>query len=462
MDTGRPRFVQPCTAENPGGARQLARVCPREGARVAAGPCVPIEGRRRGSSRSCARRRRMARIFSSRRTMIMSLRPVRRRRARPSPPPRRAVRDARRGLALGVDNDGAGRSSAVTSTARCVGPGARRPHRGERPATRGEWSRSGVDNDDVAVVPRPRAGCLFTFGRAPGAAASPATGGSPAPAAGVGSLVGERSRRVYTAPTVYRKNGTRMVTGFAAVRSTMYTRSGTGRRGLSDCIGRASYRRTRSRWDPSPIVFGGSRQGDGCRRSRARAGACVSVRTAFGGWRRGAVPARGGPPRKVRTTSRRRSAPVVRDRSLSSLSGVENDGLGRVAASPMRPPRTRATSVRPRPKCVSMDPRGHVVAPGSPLEVDRLTVAREAAKCLTRPLCTPKVDVRRGLVRLRAPFGDTTADHRREACADAGLRFSVYVIRARRGRASLLVHRPRSYIETRLYKNSPVSGVQSR
>src|SRR5581483_8577317 len=97
-----------------------------------------------------------------------------------------------------------------------------------------------------------------------------------------------------------------------------------------------------------------------------------------------------------------------------------------------------------------------------PLEVDRFRVAREAAKCLTRPLCTPKVDVRRGLFRLRAPFGDTTADHRREACADAGLRFSVYVIRARRGRASLLVHRPRSYIETRLYKNSPVSGVQSR
>jgi hypothetical protein len=394
--------------------------------------------------------------------MIMSLRPVRRRRARPSPPPRRAVRDARRGLALGVDNDGAGRSSAVTSTARCVGPGARRPHRGERPATRGEWSRSGGDNDDVAVVPRPRAGCLFTLVRAPGAAASPATGGVTC-AGGRRGLTRRRAltSRVHGSDRVQKKRNSH---GYRLRRHALdHVHAKWDRPARSLRLHRARVvSADRSRWDPSPIVFGGSRQGDGRRRSRARAGACGSVRTAFGGWRRGAVPARGGPSRKVRTTSRRRSAPVVRDRSLSSLSGVENDGLGRVAASPMRPPRTRATSVRPRPKCVSMDPRGHVVAPGSPLEVDRLTVAREAAKCLTRPLCTPKVDVRRGLVRLRAPFGDTTADHRREACADAGLRFSVYVIRARRGRASLLVHRPRSYIETRLYKNSPVSGVQSR
>ena len=394
--------------------------------------------------------------------MIMSLRPVRRRRARPSPPPRKAVRDARRGLALGVDNDGAGRSSAVTSTARCVGPGACRPHRGERPATRGEWSRSGVDNDDVAVVPRPRAGCLFTFGRAPGAAASPATGGVTC-AGGRRGLTRRRAltSRVHGSDRVQKKRNSH---GYRLRRRALdHVHAKWDRPARSLRLHRARVVSA----DPEPVGSVSDRVRRIASRRRMPSLACASRRLrvrsnclrGMASRRRagaGRSPAKG--PDDVAATVRAgRSRPIPelavgcgkrRPRSRRGVADAPaaNPCDERSAASEMRLDGPARTRCRAR----------------LPLEVDRFRVAREAAKCLTRPLCTPKVDVRRGLVRLRAPFGDTTADHRREACADAGLRFSVYVIRARRGRASLLVHRPRSYIETRLYKNSPVSGVQSR
>ena len=241
-----------------------------------------------------------------------------------------------------------------------------------------------------------------------------------------------------------------MDTGFAAMRPTVYRGSGTGPRGIESACSCAARAATPKAMRGTGVAGGGSRRG---RSKRSSACASRSLQVRSDRLRRTAsrrfVPARGRSApgsRRGRATVTR----VVRHRPVSSPSGC---GKG-------RPRQRRGVPMRPLASALS-DPRACVFVPDSSFEPDGFGNAITAARCRARPLCTPEVDVRRGLFALSRPLGDTTADQRREAAADAALRFSVYAIGVSGDSPSLLVHRPRSYIETRLYKKSPVSGVQS-